>query len=378
MIDNPHSLLEKQSTKSQKHWWQRIKAILFGYAINAKEPDSSDLKENLKLVDYKREEKSSIGEWMQAIDILQPLVLSLRKAIEPRQHDEFDLELLAANTYLFHVDRLIVKIREYVQQFRFKHEQLTQNNLYSYQAEINQANSAAEQCYQTILQLTALLQSNTPKKLYSDELITQIHALELDTIALGSAVRNLNQSAYKAESMMQLAALEHDLLQSLTQSKPMQTHVGFSENHGLNYNITQTQGEYLRAKAHEIGDLNCYRMIAGFIDIHDVLKKCYVVARKIFVKDALDTMSENIEGLIAAMSAENVDKNKVFYHFNQIFHCVEMIRFNTNRESRCSKNLFDKSKVATQQLRKLCQKHPLGLEYLKEYSAKRVTLVKPK
>src|SRR5262249_55826764 len=139
-----------------------------------------------------------------------------------------------------------------------------------------------------------------------------------------------------------------------------------------------SQGDYLRSRASEISNPSYFRMVSGLIDIHDILKKCYVVARKVFIKDALDIMAENIEGIIAVLSAAQPDKHKIFFHFNQIFHSVETIRFNTNRESRCSKNLFDKCKMATHQLRKLCHKHPLGMEYLKAYSVKRLSLIKPK
>ncbi len=377
MIDNPQASLEKRNDKVAIHWWQRVKAILFGQWLLSKENEANNPDE-LKLLEFEKQPlKSNYKDWMQAIDIIQPLVQSIRKSIEPQQTDEFDLDLLAANTYLFHVDRLIVKIREYLHQFRYRQEQYHESTPYSYKIEINQAASIAEQCYHTIVQLTALLQRLSNKKLYTQELISQIHALELDTTALGSAIRTLNQSAYKVDSIMQLAALEQDLLQSLTQTKPIYSGAGFVDN-GMHFNLSHTQGEYLRSKARLIMDPELNKLINGLIDIHEVLKKCYVVARKCFIKDALDTMSHHIECLITSIGTQEINKTEVFYHFNQIFHSVENIRFNTNRESRCSKNLFERSRQAMYSLRKTCQKHPLGLEYLKTFSVKRVTLLKPK
>ncbi|MBS0286157.1 MAG: hypothetical protein JSR17_02610 [Proteobacteria bacterium] len=379
MIDNPHPSFEEHPQKSTKHWWQKLKAILFGQWMMAKEEEFNSIKNSLKLIDYEKDNaKSTFKDWMQAIDVLQPLVQSIRKSIEPKKNDDFDLDMLAANTYLFHIDRLISKIREYLHQYRYRLHQYQENTLYTYKVEINQASLVAEQCYHTILQLTSLLQRLPTNKLYSDELITQIHALELDTTALGSAIRTLNQSAYKAESMVQLAALEQDLLQSLSQAKaPIHPGAGFVDS-GSYFNLSHSQGEYLRSKSQLIKDTECNMLINGLIDIHETLKKCYVVARKVYIKEALDLMASNIEALIVIMVNNEIDKNRVFIHFNQIYHSVETIRFNTNRESRCSKNLFEKSKTAMTQLRKVFQKHPLGLEYLKLYSAKRVGLIKSK
>ncbi len=380
MIDNPQSSLEKPHEKASTHWWQRVKAILFGQWVLSKENDLNSLKDNIKLIDNDKpcSLKSSFKDWLQAVDVIQPLVHSIRKDIEPQHNDEFDLDLLAANTYLFHVDRLLVKIREYLHQFRYRYEQSHDNTLYSFKVEMNQAANVADQCYLTIVQLTAILQRLGNKKIYSQELISQIHALELDTTALGSAIRTLNQSAYKAESMVQLAALEQELLQSLTQNKPIYSSgTGYVDNN-MHFNLSHTQGEYLRSKANLISDPALNKLINGLIDIHELLKKCYVVARKVFIKEALELMATHIEGLIAAIGSKEQDKKQIFYHFNEIFHSVETIRFNTNRESRCSRNLFEKSRQATMSLRKVCQKHPIGLEYLKAFSVKRATLVKPK
>lgn len=361
------------------HWWQKLKAILFGQWLLAKEDDLKAFKSNLKLLEFEKDlTKSTYKDWMQAVDVLQPLVQSIRRSIEPNKTQDFDLDMLAANTYLFHIDRLISKIREYLHQYHYRQEQYNENSLYTYKVEMNQANIVAEQCYHSMLQLTSLLQRLPSNKLYSEELIAQIHAFELDTTALGSAIRTLNQSAYKAESMVQLAALEQDLLQSLSQSKgPIYPGAGFVDN-GSYFNLSNTQGEYLRSKSQIIKDAQCNKLINGLIDIHEGLKKCYVVARKVYIKEALDIMAQNIEALIVILVNDEVDTNRAFFHFNQIFHSVETIRFNSNRESRCSKNLFDKSKSAMFQLRKICQKHPLGLEYLKLYSVKRGSLVKSK
>ncbi len=371
MIDNPQPLKQAQH---HIHWWQKIKAILFGQWLLAKE-ENERIHDTLKLVEFDKQFplKSSFKDWIQAIDTIQPLVQSHRKSIEPSTNDEFDLDLLAANTYLFHLERLLVKIREYLHQYRFRQEQYVEQNFYSYKLEINQATNAAEQCYFTILQLTALLQRHDGKK-YSDEMVAQIHALELDTTALGSAIRSLNQSAYKAESMAQLASIEQDLLQSL--SRPVSTAV--FANNNLNFNLPHSQGEFLRLKAKSIEDPENGKFIINLIDIHDQLKKCYVVARKVFIKDSLDQMGVHIEGIIEEFSKNESNKNIIFEHLNQLFHSVESIRFNTNRESRCSKNLFVRSKEAMKSLRKICQKHPIGLEYIREYTIKRDLLKLPK
>ncbi|HRE31029.1 MAG TPA: hypothetical protein PLD88_03550, partial [Candidatus Berkiella sp.] len=108
------------------------------------------------------------------------------------------------------------------------------------------------------------------------------------------------------------------------------------------------------------------KWLAVFVEMHDMLKKCYVVARKSVIKELLDKMCEHIQNLIAAFKKtnQNPDMDIVFSQLSFIFSNIESIRFNSHRESRCSKNLFEKAKFARQQLRKACQHHPLGREYL--------------
>ncbi len=378
MIDNPHPFLQRQTEKSQKHWWHKIKAILFGQWLIARE-NSQKLEEAypFALTVNHVPVSSSLKEWFQAIDVLQPLVQSVRSNLDPQTMNEFNLENLGVNTYLFHLDRILVKIREHLLNYRFRQEQNSDDLHSKDKLDLKQASESAEHCFHTILHLTALIQRLPQKKLYSEEFISQIHALELDATSLASAMRSLNQTAYKAQAMVELAALEQDLLQTLAQSRPPMGGGASFADMGLNQGMMYTAGEYLRSKAHVVSSPEFNQFINGMIDIHEMLKKCYVVARKAVVKESLDIMGDNIEGLITIVSQNEMDRNRAFYHLDQLFHCIEALRFNTNRESRCSKNLFEKSKSARLQLRKICQKNELGIEYLKKYSIKRVSLIKP-
>ncbi len=379
MIENPHPFLRRPNEKAQKHWWHKIKAILFGQWLIARE-NSHKLDDDSYPFTLKVNQvpvSSSLKEWFEAIDVLQPLVQSVRSSIEPQTMNDFNIEILGVNTYLFHLDRILVKIREHLLNFRFRQEQNSEELHSKDKLDLRQASEAAEHCFHTILHLTALIQRLPLKKLYSEEFISQIHALELDATSLASSMRSLNQTAYKAQAMVELAALEQDLLHTLAQSRsPMGGGASFADM-GLNQGMMYTAGEYLRSKVHNVTSPEFNHFITGMIDIHEMLKKCYVVARKAVVKESLDVMGDNIEGLIVIVSQTEIDRNRAFYHLDQLFHCIESLRFNTNRESRCSKNLFEKSKCARHQLRKICQKNELGIEYLKKYSIKRVTILKP-
>ena len=375
MMKNHNSSPDKSASKLEKHWWRKVKAIFFA-PFKEREPagqSASILEQTLK----EPSKKPTVKDWIKAIDVLQPLVQSVRSTLDPMRMDAFDLDALGVNTYLFHIDRLLVKIREYILNYRYRQEQfLNQTEILS-KIEFLQVNEAADQCYQRILKLTDFIQKLPYKKLYSDELINQIHALELETTTLGSAVRAMSQFCYRQEALLQLTQLEQSLLQSLSQTRlPLG---GNSLNaDGLNsHQMMYSKDEYLRTKSQESLTDEQSEFINEMIDIHEALRKCYVVARKMMVKETLDCMAEGIENLIQVMMQQNYDTNEAFNALAQIFNAVESLRFSTNRESRCSRNLFEKAKIARHQLRKICLKEPVGQAFLKQIEVKRFSLVKP-
>ncbi|MBS0289872.1 MAG: hypothetical protein JSS07_07565 [Proteobacteria bacterium] len=373
MISNsPQPVLDKHNEKLKIHWWEKIKALILGQWLQTKkQPNPS---EEIMDFDTKTQHRFTVHEWIQAIDVLALLVQSVRKGVEFKNANEIDLELLGTSTYLFHIDRVLAKIRENFHNIRFSQEQFGDSLYLTTKHEFKQIRQLGERCHQTVLQLTMLIQVLPLKKLYSDEFVRHVHTLELDSAALSSAIRTLNQNAYKTQAMLQLASLEQDLLQSLSQSR--------HSFHGSQFNALQhgpmySNEGYLRTKLQLITDPQNYAFMNGIIEIHQMLKKSYVVARKSAIKEALEKMSQHIESLIHVFSQKDPIENQVSYHLDQLFHGMESLRFSSNHDSRCSKNLFDKTKIAYFQMRKLCQKNPFGMEYLKKYSIKRLKLQSP-
>jgi hypothetical protein len=376
MINNNNSYDSNIKSNHYQHWWKKMIGLFFGHWTRQSKYTDYGMPSHEGAIEQQQKVKASLKDWMNAVDTLQPLVQSIRANANPADVEDFDLELLGANTYLFHIDRLLVKVREYFINFRYRQEQANDFNELVNKAEYIQAIEAAQQCYHTIINLTTLIQKLPHKKLYSEDFINQIHAFELEVTTLGSSVRMLNKLVYRQEALLQLSALEQDLLQTLGQGQQStQNTYSFNEigsNHGLMY-----RGDYLRTKSQMISVPEYFTFISSLIDVHDMLKKCYVVARKSVVKDSLDMMSENIEGLIDVLLQNEPEKNLIFNYLAQIFNTVEALRFSTNRESRCSRNLFEKSKLARNQLRKICLKHDIAREFLKTISVSRVTLLRP-
>jgi len=274
-------------------------------------------------------------------------------------------------TYLFHVDRLLVKIREHLLTLRYHEHQFSDHYDLVNRIEFLEVKEAAIQCYNTMTQISVYVK-NLPKKITMntlETLVNLINILELDATSLGSAMRVLNQFCYRQEAIVQFAQLEQNLMNSIVQSQ-------FSS---FNFQKLMTsENENLRARIQAIPDHNNIRLIKKLIEIHDMLRKCYVVARKAIIKETLDNMGNDIEALTILFLDGSPDKNQLTMTLCDIYHDIESLRFSSNRESHCSKNLFDKAKLARNLLRKACVKHPLGREFISQISVKRDPLIKSK
>src|SRR5690242_11438683 len=97
--------------KISRHLWQKIKALFLGQWLQKRHMQHSEE----VIISYTQDEVNQfvLHDWIQAIDILSFLVQSVRKNCDTKSNYEIDLEVLGANTYLFHVDRLLAKIREH-------------------------------------------------------------------------------------------------------------------------------------------------------------------------------------------------------------------------------------------------------------------------
>ena len=368
-------LIDKKSSEEQNNsaragsLWQRIKSLFF-------RPTP------LKLAQIQTPDtfvSSDFKDWLKAIDTLMPLVQAIRHELDISHFEKLDLELLGANTYLYHIDRLLVKVREHFMNYRYRRDQFDHAKDIIQQTEFLQVNQSCCQCYQTIVNLTQALESLPRKKLYSDDFITLIHAFELEATTLGSAMRALNQLAYRQEAIFQIDALEKNLLQSLTQTRLLEINNDYgtvnqytSHPGGSYYSVTHN----LRDKMFGLENNEHRALLEKAIEIYDVLNKCYVVARKSTVKASLDIIADHIEKLIDAFCDTECDKTRIYRHLTTIFYQLECLRFSSNRESRCSRNLFEKSKWAKHQLKKACAHDTVAGEFIKKISIKRISLLK--
>jgi hypothetical protein len=276
-----------------------------------------DLFENL-------EDLENIKKWIAFIDILQVHVQSIRKT--------FEIKTLGASTYLFHVERMLVKIRECFLTINYRQTEFIESL---------EADRAAIQCFATLQALQTFIQTMPPKQFCSDEFLCLLHRLELDLARLRCQMRTLDQENYRQVALLQLPQAEQNLLQSVF------------------YGKEQT----LQAKLQEISDSENRRFVENIVALYRKLKKCYVVTRMVAVNTTLNTMADNIESLISVFSQTDSDYNseiiklKITQSINNIFNSIESLRFSANHDSGCSRNLFENAKHASQQLRKFYVTH---------------------
>lgn len=330
-------------------------------------------------LDAYKPQRTTITEWISAIDILVPLIQTARSDFDPARLQRYDLDLFETNSYLYQVDRLVIKVREYILALRYHEMQFASQPEVLSRVEFINTNQACLDCYNTIVNLALLFQRLPKSKLLSNEFVSQIQALELECSSLRSSIRTLNQFVTQYESKLQLNQLEQSLLQSLQQSRMMYERelrnvpaVPSIADPSLIY----SSSEKLRQKAGEVTQAQDHKLLLSMINAYDMLRKCYVVARKSVIKDTLDSLYVNVETLIEEFTRNEIRKEQVFAMLYLIFNQVESLRFSTNRESRCSRNLFEKSKHVRHQLRKACFAHPLAREFVSEITMPRESILK--
>lgn len=317
-------------------------------------------------------EQTTLKDWIKAVDGLILQVQSIRKKIQSNQNQIAEIDFLSVNAYLYHLDRLLVMIRENYLTLRYREEQFNHNKEILSRIEFFQCYEACIQCYQCIIDLGFLLEKlpeSNMSSLYSEDFVRKIHALEIESNALASAMRTLNHFAYRQEAVAQLTKLEQDLFETFVYSRSLELNQGkvvlnnFTIHSPAEYHSDK---EYLRSKLSRIARTEDVQLINRIIDVYDVLRRCYVVARKAVIKETLESMAKNIEGITQELEQTTFNKEKALYHLHQIFNNVEALRFSSNRESRCSRHLFEKARAARKELRRACLAHPIGCDFLKE------------
>lgn len=338
---------------SKQHWWQKIKS-LFVRSLD------TEILLNLPVPIKQTDDP------MLHLDELTALVNKIRNELDLDTTKQWDLDILAASTYLYQVDRILMKVRENMVTYRYRIEQFKNDREVMSQNEFIFAEDAHNHCYIALLNLTAVLKKVRLKQIYNDNVIVAIHALELESANLNSAIRAVNQLSFRHETLQQLNALEKSLMKTLSAPPP-----DFVYTHqGVMYSTT----ELLRKQLKDVINPDDVKWLNAFINNHDMLKKCYVVARKNVITELLDNMNGHIQELLNAFGRNDRDQEMIFDHLTAIFNGIDSVRFNSHRENGCSKNLFEKAKAARKELRKACQQHPIGRAYLLRIEMKREPL----
>ena len=321
---------------------------------------------------------STFKDWLKAIDFLTPMIHRTRQDLDVAHFTKGELELLRASTYLYHLDRILGKTREHFITYHYHQDQFDFEKSSPIKPEFVQVQQSCLQCYNTILNLTQILKVIPARKLYSDEFIAQIHALELETTTLGSAIRALNQLAYRQEVMEQMDAFEKSLIQTLNQSRMLDLGNEYTAlAHYLPNAEPPSQPNDIRRKMSSIIVQSQHLpLLNEMIDIYEGLKKCYVVARKASINDSLNKMLISINGILDIFAEDEIDKELAFIHLREMFYQIETLRFCSNRDSRCSRNLFDRAKWGKHQLRRACAKDSIGQEFIKQVAVKRKNLLR--
>lgn len=332
---------------------------------------SSTVSEGTRLVADRAQIQDHLKGMFWAIDRLYHIVTFTKKNLGLEEKQSVRLETLSIQTYLFHIERLLVQIREHAYHIQFRANQTSwqnENLLKQFEIVIN----SSKRCKSTILKLVEMIESKGIKKLENNnQFFALVNALELQASELSSDMRKFNQNYFQKQSIHELFEMENVFLENFLNSKV--TEVGmlnFPSRYELEV-ITKQKGTQLSQEISNIPDPQ-YQLLADvLIEILEDLKKCYVVSRKSIINKTLDCMSDDIEALIQALQAVDKSQDDAVDYLRSIYHGLESLYFSTNTDSRCSRNLFDKSKEAKRKLRKVCGQSEIGLQFLKQITLRK-------
>lgn len=304
------------------------------------------------------------------IERLNQIVTVAKKSLGTQSHNDMNLETLSIQTYLFHIERLMVQIREYAYHIQYRSNQSDPNN----KDVVNLFGNVircTKMCQNSMLKLIELIESKGIRKLSNNsKFFAVVNGLELQASELSSEMRKFNESYFQKESMKELFNIESAFIESFLKSKV--TDAGML-NYPNRYELevlSKQKCDRLSDRLIQLSDPQHHLLASVLIEVLNDLKKCYVVSRKSVINSTLDAMGEDIESLINVLS-QNAHLDNAIFHLNSFYSGLESLYFSTNSDSRCSRNLFDKSRIARRKLRKACSQCDIGIEFLKQISIRR-------
>lgn len=365
-----------------KHVVQHIRSICTNWIKTqlGKQKSQIDMVKEQDMLTKYEEIQEKFKQWFNTLNSLHMLIMLLKK--ERNHLGEIDLEALSQNTYLYHIDRILIKVRDQFYTYKYKVTSLKENENLLTETPFAQINKAIEQVCSTMVDLQHLLST---KKLHilceNKKFINKMHQLELNSSAVISAINNLNLYINQKETLDQLDILEKTLMESLTLTidsrKEILPYIHNADQIDFRFSVN-TQGNNLRKKAECIDNEQDRVLLLSLINILETLKRCYIVVRKSTVNNTLDEMYHQLDNLREVFISASLEKESILHLLNQFYSSIESIRFSTNRESRCSRNLFDKAKIGKHQMRQACLNHELGIEFIKSIAIKRMDRLRHK
>lgn len=359
--------------KQLKNWiiyLQRVGAQFFG----VKNDKCENTRSFAKSVGFVQLQKL-----FQHVDHLQNLMLIAKAGVREAP--------LQAQTCLFHVSRSLIQIREQAYHFQYRLNQLSETDNMSQEDVFQPILDSMHKCQQVIVAIINVVESRGVLSLIqNDKFFMMVNTLELNAAELSSHMRGYNQICAQKDTLNALFELE--TLFSDRFSAKSNIPKFYSSSFEGHYEIAERES-FVRGQGNEFASElmkkielmtnPLYRQfVKETVEIYLELKKCYVVSRKSVINNTLKNISDDIESLILAV--ENIDEcvEDALSALHSIYSGLESIRFSTNTESRCSRNLFDKSKQARTKLRQACSHCDLGLMFLNQIALKKTIYTKQK
>jgi hypothetical protein len=353
-------------------WWQKVKNIFAGKDQKLRAYSAPDHKSSIPFYHIPNLEyqMATVNDWLKVIESIQVLVYITRRELEPMVLTSFDWNALSVTTYLNHIERLVIKVREYYLSYKHYEQKGFDKLGIQDSPELKQFKQTCEQSYHTLLNLSKSIKQVLTKEGHED-LSHHLHALELELSGLGSHFRVLTQMLYKQEFKTQsqdYKKTNSSFTSPLISSDVMKSAPVYIDFTASNCQQIKQDCEEFKEIFSKVPSQENRNFLLGALEAYEILVKCYVVARKSVIQQSLDTMRISMHNISKTMQNDSPNGFQIFSELDKLFHAIEVISFNTNRESRFSQNMFEKSKVARRLLRKACLSCEMGCEYLKEHA----------
>lgn len=309
--------------------------------------------------------KEHIESWLKHVDDMQNYARKLQNELAQENVDNFDWSLLGAATYLYHIDRLCIKVREHFLTLRYLYNQFYQQDTLQ-KIEFIQAVQACKDCNDSLVNIMTLLKKLPKNRLHCEVVVNQIHALELESVGAASALRNLGQFAYSNEAFLNMKSAQKDMVLQLQSES--RTLVNAPADNASNAQVNRYRVDNLRERIASF-DLDTKDYLNLLLDNYFILSRCYIIKRKDIINTSLVDYWKALETIVDNTN-NDIDLIQNFgEEIKNIFHTLQSLRFCANHSSRCSENLADKAKQAMLQFKQATYKLPGGVDFIYKITA---------